>query len=411
MSWRDRLRPASFRGVPFEVEDRDLAGGRRRVTHEYPQRDESFTEDLGRKAELSSYQAFVVGADYDRARDRLIEALRKAGPGQLVDPWLGERAVQVDGWTLQESKESGGLAAFKIAFVEAGQQRFPAQTVDTAAGVGARADRLGAAAQGDFIKRFSTVGVSDFVAGTAIGQLRSLTGQLEDLRAAVGPGAIEAAVETAMTQALGLVAADAVALVADAPALAASVVGLIGQFGGMMMLASPASAADALRRLFVGYGLPSDPAFSAQPAAAQTWQRKQEAANTLAMVALVERAAVAEEARAVSSRGFENRAQALAIRDGLADRLEAAALAAGDAGDDEAYRALADLKAATILDIAARSEALPDLRTVRYGQALPSLTIANREYGDAGRAGEIAARNRVRHPGFVPPVDLQVLTA
>jgi len=33
---------------------------------------------------------------------------------------------------------------------------------------------------------------------------------------------------------------------------------------------------------------------------------------------------------------------------------------------------------------------------------MPAIVLAYRLYGDAERADEIVARNRVRHPGFVP---------
>lgn len=44
--WRDRLRDASFRGVPFSVDDDDASFGRRVQLHEYPKRDKPYTEDL-----------------------------------------------------------------------------------------------------------------------------------------------------------------------------------------------------------------------------------------------------------------------------------------------------------------------------------------------------------------------------
>ncbi|EPR0211413.1 DNA circularization N-terminal domain-containing protein, partial [Escherichia coli] len=47
MAWKDRLVEASFRGVPFKVEDEGAPVGRRVETHEYPNRDKPYTEDLG----------------------------------------------------------------------------------------------------------------------------------------------------------------------------------------------------------------------------------------------------------------------------------------------------------------------------------------------------------------------------
>ena len=37
--WKMRLRAASFRGVPFGVTADESEGGRRTVTHEFPQRE------------------------------------------------------------------------------------------------------------------------------------------------------------------------------------------------------------------------------------------------------------------------------------------------------------------------------------------------------------------------------------
>ena len=59
-----QLRRASFRGVPFEVTSSNLSIGRRTQTFEYPQRDDPFTEDMGRSKRTIRITAFVVGYDY-----------------------------------------------------------------------------------------------------------------------------------------------------------------------------------------------------------------------------------------------------------------------------------------------------------------------------------------------------------
>ncbi|WP_172904159.1 DNA circularization N-terminal domain-containing protein, partial [Escherichia coli] len=79
--WRDRLQDASFRGVPFKVEEESAGTGRRVETHEYPNRDKPYTEDLGKITFRPSITAYVVGDDCFDQRDRLIEALNKPGPG------------------------------------------------------------------------------------------------------------------------------------------------------------------------------------------------------------------------------------------------------------------------------------------------------------------------------------------
>ena len=64
MTWRDTLQPASFRGVPFEVDDMSAKFGRRNVEHAYPQRDRGFVEDLGRAGRRFSVVGFVLGDDW-----------------------------------------------------------------------------------------------------------------------------------------------------------------------------------------------------------------------------------------------------------------------------------------------------------------------------------------------------------
>uniref|UniRef100_UPI002032A221 DNA circularization N-terminal domain-containing protein n=1 Tax=Escherichia coli TaxID=562 RepID=UPI002032A221 len=112
--WRDRLQDASFRGVPFKVEEESAGTGRRVETHEYPNRDKPYTEDLGKVTFRPSITAYVVGDDCFDQRDRLIEALNKPGPGTLVHPTYGELKVCVDGEVrVSTSKSEGRIVRFE----------------------------------------------------------------------------------------------------------------------------------------------------------------------------------------------------------------------------------------------------------------------------------------------------------
>ena len=59
-SWREDLRPASFRGVPFLVDESHVVIGRRVVLHEYPLRDKPYAEDLGKNREYREQFDFCV---------------------------------------------------------------------------------------------------------------------------------------------------------------------------------------------------------------------------------------------------------------------------------------------------------------------------------------------------------------
>ena len=89
MSWREKLRPASFRGVPFFVDDTSTSTGRKIQLHEYPKRDLPYSEDLGKVSKSYAIRAFVVGEDCFEQRDALLDALEQEGSGTLVHPTLG----------------------------------------------------------------------------------------------------------------------------------------------------------------------------------------------------------------------------------------------------------------------------------------------------------------------------------
>src|SRR4051812_2658899 len=92
--WLQNFRPASFRGVVFQIDAADGEFGRRKVTHEYPQRDVPYTEDLGRRGRRFTITGYLVGGDYQTTRDELIEASEEEGAGELIHPYMG--ALQVE---------------------------------------------------------------------------------------------------------------------------------------------------------------------------------------------------------------------------------------------------------------------------------------------------------------------------
>ena len=151
MSWRDRLLPASFRGEPFGVEAHDAASGRRVVPHEYPGRDRPWTEDLGARARAWSVRGFVVGPDYDRARDALVRACNAPGPGTLVHPYLGTIEVLCEECVQSERSDTAGVARFQLRFVDAGENVEPRAAPDTLAAVESAATAARAASRGAFM--------------------------------------------------------------------------------------------------------------------------------------------------------------------------------------------------------------------------------------------------------------------
>ncbi|ASX25784.1 DNA circularization protein [Candidatus Williamhamiltonella defendens] len=130
--WTNRLHPASFRGVPFQVEGEEGTFGRRVQTHEYPNRDKPYTEDLGRATRRFQISAYLVGEDYLAARDRLIGAIETPGPGTLVHPYYGELSVCMEGDVrVSHSGREGRLCRIRFSVVEAGTLSFPTADIAT----------------------------------------------------------------------------------------------------------------------------------------------------------------------------------------------------------------------------------------------------------------------------------------
>ncbi len=175
---QSQLRFASFRGVPFQVNDSDLGAGRRVQVHEYPQRDVPWVEDLGRATREISFDGFVIGADYITQANRLLTALESAGPGTLVHPWLGSMQVCLSQPVRLRFDAGLGMATISMSFVEAGDLSFPNPTHSTQAVSRLTADGLAQAAISDFAKTYTVAGFQSFVSAAAQGQLGKMLGFL-----------------------------------------------------------------------------------------------------------------------------------------------------------------------------------------------------------------------------------------
>lgn len=180
MAWRDRLMPASFRGVPFSVSDEQGTFGRRVETHEFPGRDQPYTEDLGRATRRYSIQAYVIGDDYFDKRDALIDAVDTPGPGTLVHPYYGEITICVDGEVrISHSGGDGRMCRVDFSFVEAGELTFPTSGHATDQKLISSSSVLDDAI-GSAFEEFSLSGLPDFVQNGVISDATEMIGKVAD---------------------------------------------------------------------------------------------------------------------------------------------------------------------------------------------------------------------------------------
>lgn len=396
------LRPASFRGVPFQVDASELEVGRRVEVHEYPQRDKPWAEDLGRAARGISFDGFVVGADYVAQANRLVAALEEAGPAALVHPWLGDMRVSLRDPARVVFDSKLGFARITMAFVEAGELAFPVAGTSTPSASRVAASNLEAAAVTNFASSFKVAGFQDFVAADAAA---GLTGAVGTISGGQVPG-MEAFGYASRGPAMGR---DTLALINSPLALATTVVSYLGVASYVGNLGNYASAgrawvslAQSLVRLAEQAGLvpPSAPTV-------YTPSRQQAYVNAQATNALFRQVLLAQAvgASSVASTGVYDDSRQL--RDRLTAALDTESLTASDG----AYTALQAARTAVWRDLTARSRDGARLASRTPPETIPALVLAYDLYEDATRDGEICTRNSaVRHPGFVPPVPLKVLT-
>lgn len=404
MSWRDDLRRvdvggrqmigASFRGVPFFVEASERAGGRRAVVHEFPLRDDPFVEDLGRRARSFRIDGYAIGDDYLAQKDALLSALEdEAGPGELVHPYYGVRRAICVGVSVRESRAEGGMATFALEFAEAPASALaPVEVVDDVAVVGAGADAAIAASQAELVAQYDARGLPAF---TFASVERALTGAAAALERELSP-VVRLTQELAeLTSRIALLTAQASSLVRQ-PAAAFGALHAVITGLAETAVAAPGDVVDALLRAY--------PVDLGREVVATTATRGRERANQLALAGALRRIIAIEAARLAPRVTFATIEEATVVRDQVAEMLEEQAAAAGD----EAYPALVDLRS-SVLRAVPGSAVFARVVTATRRVPVPSLVLAYQLYGSVDREGDIIARNRIRHPGFVVG-DLKVLS-
>lgn len=362
MSWRERMGPATFRGVPFYVDTSERTGGRRGVTHEYPLRDVPFREDLGRESRGFAVEGYVVGDDYLDKRDALLAALEEAGPGVLVHPYYGTKTVAVvGGFRVRESTQSGGMASVSVTFEETEETPSqPTAAPDTAGVLATRAET----ARGVTGTQFT----SEYAPGIHTASLAGAVVALTDTVTASG---------AEVTRALEELASTAATLVTDGEALFTALADLFDLLTGGLM------------DVYV-----FDPG---QRPPATTPSREIEQQNFDLLQRVIQTLAVIRAAELAGEDTFESYDAAVTTRDAITDALDEQM----DTAADDVYQTLSDLRAAVAAAVPGQDSDLPRLTPYTPAESTPSLVLSWELYGNVTGEADIIARNGVKHPGFL----------
>jgi len=109
---------SSFRGVPFYTLSTDLSSGHRLTDHDFINGG-NISEDNGLKNKEFKVVGYIGGDNYLSEKEALVKAFDTLGSGIFVDMFYGRLEVQVDTYTIKESKTRIGFAEIEISFKKA----------------------------------------------------------------------------------------------------------------------------------------------------------------------------------------------------------------------------------------------------------------------------------------------------
>ena len=397
-SWRMNLRPASFRGVPFYVEQAAGVGGRRKVEHQFALRDDPYIEDLGKAANRFRLTAWVVGDDYLSNSNALISALQDYDDAAvLVHPWRGEIQCQAGLISWRETKDLGGYCEFEIDFfVDPNAPASPTSLLDT---VGQVLKGLASLAQ-LAIEAYETVsliiahpamllGFMGTLLGSVVSGLTGLpAGVITGLGSAIqaillNPGS-DSGTATAIQAVFTSCATNAVAWLTPPDLTGDPVLGESPTVGAVADMSAGLAALGAW-----GNTLP----IPANPVQAQQQQILQ---------SLVQGSAIAATIAVYAQIDWPNAQAATAARTQILGLIDTQLALTSALGQDDLYRGWQAVSGFAVLDLIRRAQALPSLVPFSLQASRPSLVLAWRWYQDAGRSDELESLNNAGDPMFMP---------
>lgn len=417
-SWLDNLRPASYKGIAFEVEDTDSDTGRRSQLHEYPNRDTPFNEDLGKKAEKYSFVAFIIGDDcIDRANE-LREACKEGGPGTLVHPAFGSVMVDCDSCKVSYSFREGRMARISLSFVEHGQETYPDETSDLTDNVYLSATLLENSSASNFVKRFNVqeVGaIAGEVSALATSYASAATDVLEEVSSKIGIVTdsfddLTSAVDNITTVADSVLnIKNNISDALNAPekfsehlsAIFETVRLYSGKSEGIRNLKSisTVSASTGSQSSAAAGSSEEGNKDDTSPISIKRLEAQQE--NVRQMIALTERLTISNEAKIIADTDFENTEEADEALETFIEDIENQLLSETVTSHD-VIENLNQVKASVIENVRERISLLPQTKTIVLTETSPSIVVAYDLYEDIDRRDEIVKRNKINNPAFIP---------
>ena len=413
----EQLQPASFRGVPFEVEASGITVGRRTVVHEYPQRDRPYVEDMGRATRNITLQCFVVGSDYLEQAQALMHELEEPGPGTLIHPWLGEMEVTITSVSELQFDQGLGVASVTITATEAGDLELPAVTADEDTEALEAADAVEKSAVDKFCEDFDLSTINDWIDS-------ALEGSLLDALNFVSAGDLGKLFDYA--EGVANLADKAMALLSTDPKIFATrLAGALGLSRWATTVSAWRGVAKSLKNLCRHDKLKArTKAYAERKGEPMSDVTRQVMKSQAAIETLVRQLLIAqmvgvstlvatskdvsspdgEEDTRTTTRSYD---EIVELRDELCQVLDDELLMEEN---DEMYQVLDEARTAIFDVLNHKADAHQHVVIVKPDDVFPAVVLAYDYHDDADRDLEIARRNGVEHEGFCPASELRVLS-
>jgi prophage DNA circulation protein len=385
--YKEKLRPASFRGVAFGVLESETEGGRRTQVYEFPEKDVPYVEDLGKKARVYNITAFVCGtiiSDYMDQRDNLTDALEQEGPGTLVHPYLGELSLQVMTFRVRETKDDGGMASFSITFSETGDILYPVTANNASADVLNNSENLL-----DLLADSMTE-ISTEIGNLAQEMLADINSLVNTILSVIIPFLQAVLFTDQLNRALSNILNNAPALAGNPSGLAESLMNVITFFGNSNNTNNPATAFSAVQAIVNGVqSVYSGRTYDSTPAGIQ-----QEINDNL-MIQMLVLTGTATAARIAVQIPFTTVEQADAAAYVVDSLIESVIYSITD---DNIYQAVIDLKVAVHQAVPSNSDTLKTIESFSVKNSIPALALCYRIYGSLDNYDDLVSRNDIPNP-------------
>lgn len=410
-----RLLPARFRGARFYVDSAGGTYGRRFADHQYPGRDKPFAEDLGREQRVWQITGYTIGPTFRIQRDMLLKACERKGPGTLFHPAIGPVQAVCRRVQWNEARDAGLYCTFTLEFAEPGELAAPVSEAGTAQAIESAADALGEAASAAFESVFDVTNALSYVADFAGFDVQGVAVLLERMRkplAGLDQSGITEALSSLYDTAHQLVhaPADLVAATADCFAQFSGAGDAVTAGLSMLTMAtdyvSGQDEVDVVPPIStVGSAVSGMAAASpraADPPGTEYSSSAQLTRNQGAWQRFVREQALREVGYLTPGMDIASYHQAERIMEAMQVAFDGAETAAADAGNDQVYIALIDLRGACMADIMARRGSLKPLVAYHMPRTTNAITMAWRFYHDANRDLELVDMVNAYTPAFMP---------